>query len=534
MFLIPLLIGRLIRWYRAAILEDIEDVKEYFEEMENVHSEESENNFSTMNAITFNYQQTATKLDLVNALPPKHVVDRLIARYFNCHSPLVSILHKAKFEKEYQTFWSDPVKAPVSYIALIFALIAISSFAMMGANEKHPDTRGMPVDMIRSYRGSCIQALILSDYTRPGPYTIETLFLHLEGEFLFSKDGQHVPYLMIGTIVRLALRIGLHRDPSKAGGNFTPFEAEMRRRHWHLIAQMDMLGSFHIGLPGQVGAIESDVQYPRNLRDEDLNEDTKELPPSRPASELTSISYMICKSILCHECTKVASFAHSLKERPYEEVLELDQALHAAFEKVPAFYRFGPTGISLFDSPSVVTKQFSLFLLFHKARCMLHRKYFILANTDPKYEHSRKEALDAAKQLLWGQSMTYESAIAPGGPLSNDKWFLSTLATHDFLLAIMILYTRTMHVIQWQQDQYEVSEMVAAIERSHHAWGNTNEPSARKARNVSKAMLAKIRAARGMLSTSKGLEVEDGYNSTEVAEQEIEGLSLRGMSKFLI
>ncbi|EHL01436.1 hypothetical protein M7I_2525 [Glarea lozoyensis 74030] len=80
-----------------------------------------------------------------------------------------------------------------------------------------------------------------------------------------------------------------------------------------------------------------------------------------------------------------------------------------------------------------------------------------------------------------------------------------------------------MQIIPRQQDQYEVSEMIAAIERSHHAWGNTNEASAKKARNVSKAMLTKIRAARAAQSGKHQAKVKHGYNQTD---QGVEALSL--------
>jgi hypothetical protein len=511
----------------AAILEDIEEVKEYFEEMEEEDYEEPDSNLVSFNSLAFNYQHTATKQDLVGALPSKPVVDRLISRYFNCNSPSVSILHKPKFEKEYQIFWLDPTNAPASYIGLLFAIMGIGTFAMLGANEEHPDSRGIPLDMARAYRGSCVQALILSHYMKPGPYTMETFVLYAEGEFMFCKGGQFHPYLMIGNMVRLCLHMGLHRDPSKVRSNISPFQAEFRRRLWHHIAQIDMLASFHLGLPGMVEALESDTQYPRNLRDEDFNEDSVELPPARPASELTPISYLIYKSVLCYECRQVARLTNSLKPYPYEKVLELDELLHIAFDKVPAFYRFGPSGISILESTNVVIKQFSLFLVFHKARCMLHRKYFALAEYDRRYVHSRKEALNASMQLLWGQSMTYDAAVLPGGPLANDKWFLSTLATHDFLLAAMIVFIRIMQIIQLGQDQSEVPGMISVLERSHLAWSNTNNLSAKKATNVSRAMLEKIRAALGSHRSSK--DVQSGSNAN--TEKEISNLSLDGKSK---
>lgn len=80
------------------------------------------------------------------------------------------------------------------------------------------DPRGTPTEMIRTYRGCSSQCLVLSNYSQPGAYTLEVLLVYIEGEFVLSKDDMGMPYILVGVAVRLALRMGLHRDPSKVGG----------------------------------------------------------------------------------------------------------------------------------------------------------------------------------------------------------------------------------------------------------------------------------------------------------------------------
>jgi hypothetical protein len=101
-------------------------------------------------------------------------------------------------------------------------------------------------------------------------------------------------YLLSGTMMRLALQQGYHRDPSQFP-NLSVFQGEMRRRIWSAVSQHDLLFSIQIGLPKCIRYAECDTQPPRNLFEEELYEDMKELPPSRPVSEDTEISYQVVK-----------------------------------------------------------------------------------------------------------------------------------------------------------------------------------------------------------------------------------------------
>lgn len=146
----------------------------------------------------------------------------------------------------------------------------------------------------------------MSDYTKPGKYTREAILAHLEGVFLLSNADKANCYALLGVAVRLALRMGLHRDRDKVGGKMTPFEREMRRRLRNILRQIDLLASFHIGLPSMAESIDSDVELPRNLNDADFDGDCTELPPSNPDSEVTSMSYIRFKSRICHVFGQIA------------------------------------------------------------------------------------------------------------------------------------------------------------------------------------------------------------------------------------
>jgi len=83
---------------------------------------------------------------------------------------------------------------------------------------------------------------------------------------------------------------GYHRDPSH-NLNITPFEGELRRRLWAAVNQMEVLFSVMVGVPKSFIYAHCDTKLPSNLYDDELFEEMKELPQSRPLEEATDISF---------------------------------------------------------------------------------------------------------------------------------------------------------------------------------------------------------------------------------------------------
>jgi len=402
----------------------------------------------------------------------------------------------------------------------------VATLADLGLTEDDSAAHAKGIEAIQTYREGCIQCLVLSKYTKPGPYTLETMFIYMEAEFLLSKDDQVQSFLLVGNVVRLALRMGLHRDSSKVGGGITPFQGEIRRRLWHHLLQLDLLSSFHIGLPGMIPVIDSDTLPPGNYHDEDFDEDSAVLPPSRPDSEITPMSYSICKSRLCIEAGKIVALANHISLPEYQEVMKLDWDLQSAYQKVPQAFVLDTTGPSITDSRATTIKRFSLAILFHKSRCMLHRKHLMRAKQHPEFAFSEQVSLDAAMDLLRCQSLVHE-AVLPGGQLSRDRWFLNSLSMHDFLLAAMIVYlslSRGSPVCpNGGVSNRAAQERIEALEKSRVIWNKkwTVLAESKKAAMVLGIMLKKLRS---------GMGTESGFANGATEEGRLYGVSTLSLS----
>ncbi|KUJ17518.1 uncharacterized protein LY89DRAFT_583987 [Mollisia scopiformis] len=481
----------------AAILEDIEEVKGFFEEsLEDADKGQS----SHYNSLLWNIRSPLGKADMLANLPPRLAVDRLVSRYFNSASPALFIVHRPTFNKHYRQFWLDPEGTPIIFVGLLYAFMTIATLSGLASGETHPDTRGTPSHMLRAYHENCVQCIVLSDYTKPTRYTLETMMIYGEAEFLMSRDDQVHCYLLMAVGVRLALRMGLHRDSSKIETRLCPFEAEIRRRMWYHLNQNDLLFSFHIGLPGMMQTIESDTLPPRNLLDEDFDEECTELPPSRPGSEMTPMSYALCKGRLSNEAGKIMALANKLQLPPYDEVLRLDRSLRKAYDKVPPQLRLDESEITVTDSPSTILKRFTVSVLHEKSRCMLHRRYLAKVSEHPEYQYSKQAGLDASMKLLQRQGLIHQAA-SPGGPLALDRWFLSSLSTYTFLLAAMIMYLNVMNSIrdQLRTSSFEILEGIDALETSRNNWeaALSLSPEAKRAALVLNGMVDKVYQALG-------------------------------------
>lgn len=110
-----------------------------------------------------------------------------------------------------------------------------------------PAELGSPMEAMERFQRRSTECLLRSGYsTTPGPYTIEALLLNLQVEFVRRREAQLGVWVMGGVALRIAMRMGYHRDPS-GYPEFSVYQGEMRRRIWAVMVQLDALTSYQIG-----------------------------------------------------------------------------------------------------------------------------------------------------------------------------------------------------------------------------------------------------------------------------------------------
>lgn len=385
---------------------------------------------------------------------------------------------------------------------------------------------------IQIYREKTVQCLILSNYMQPVPYTIVTLHHYILVELSMSKDGQNEIWALAGLVMRLALRMGYHRDGSHFP-KISVFDAEMRRRVWALIVQQDVVLSAQVGLPRMITETTpfSDTQEPRNLLNEDFDENTTELPASRPDSFQTYTQFLVAKKRVVVAFGMVSEFA--THPNPYAKVMEYDKRVQDSYHSIPEGLKVRSMSKSMLDDPSLIAGRIFIVLVYHKAQCVLHRRYMLLAKTDPHYTYSRTTCITAALQMLEYQSI-FDQENQPGGRFRQDGGKSnvdSSMVRQEFLLATTILCLVLNHDITTAAysgsleditvtDHSNKSEVMNALNKSYSIWLKTAETSreARKACEVIKVVLSnaeKIKSRASASSNTTSMRPSELISQTE-------------------
>lgn len=427
---------------------------------------------------------------------------------------------------QYHKFWEDPQNTSnysISWIGLICGMIAHAAFFCLrgGGDEEIPGGLGPPQYVFDFYRIRTAQCLALDDYSRPGRHKVETLLLYLGLEYLRRTDAQRGTSILLSIMCRLAMHTGLHRDPTHYK-EMTTFECEMRRRLWTVITEIDILISFQFGLPANIQRQYFDTQLPKNLMDEDFDELTTELPPERPLTERTSTLYTIVKSRIVVAMGDIVSKMASNVSPTYSEVFRLDKQLEDAHDAIPPILRARPFRLSLTDPIDLIMQRLWIELMYQKSRIILHRRYFVAGHSDHQYGHSRSTCLKAATAIL-GHQWEVHNEFQPLGRLSRERWFLSSLSTHDFLLADMILCLEISCLLKTKdaksgggerllnhEAKEQLEQLTAMIRTSRGIWQTMREDSAEA--NRAFKILSR------MLSISTGVSYESSPDSSIVAD----------------
>lgn len=281
---------------------------------------------------------------------------------------------------------------------------------------------------------------------------------------------------------------------------------------------------------------DTNTDLPLNIYDDELTEDMKAMPLPRPITENTPMTYIIYKSQLISVFSQIVEAVQSLSCSTYETVMKLDHKLREVQANIPPIFKMRSMEESLRDPSALVMQRYILDLLFLKSQCVLHRKFVFPSRDSGRFAYSRRTCIDDALVMLQHQATLHQES-RPGGRLANVQWFISSLTSHDFLLAAMIVALDLYHTAEaeragrrsstdafdWSHERR--SNMLAALENSRNIWDGHQSQSleAMKATGVLTAMIDKLQAHEAQLRQqyqqvppfSSANFAQNGINSNE-------------------
>lgn len=495
-----------------AILDEIDDLKD----MASGEADHTQDNVDSESQrlpgadLFFLHTYPITKMEIIAALPSRPVLDSIIARYFQtADMPVTLAIHRRVFFKQYEKFWERPEDTPTMWLTILFGMMFIVAYCVLyiipGDQVIDKNTLLEYENIVTISREKMIQCLRLGNYMKGTPHTIEALLMFLQTEFIQGEDAHQGTWQLIGTIIRVALKMGYHRD----GSHFieiSPYEAEMRRRTWYLLMQFDIASASQTGLPRAIKESQCDTSEPRSLLDDDFDDETTQLPAGRPPNEHTLAQFLVFKSRVVIVYGMICDFTTSSRQRDYSEAMNLDSLLRTSYTQKPAILELKPIHRSIMDGANLITRRLYIALTYYHAQMSLHRKFMILAKTNAKYSTSHTTCMEAALATLKLQAEMVEHT-QPGRMLSKDRWKIFALIQSEFLLATIILcYNLDDDIKHSRQGKTSLStpestqESVAALRIAQDIWKQTQgfSKEARTAVNAIDAVLTKAQRMSGL------------------------------------
>ncbi|TVY80636.1 Fusarisetin A cluster transcription factor fsa6 [Lachnellula suecica] len=382
----------------------------------------------------------ASRSEIMSSIPARQICDILISRWFSTMSLAPVVVHGPTFMQKYDQMFKEPDETSLMWIGLLFSILGLAchSYAVSG-EELHtiPQPFTSMWEMSSLFRDRTTQCLAEVNYLRPKRYTVETLCFYYALEMFQGGDSAFGAYVVLGVIVKVAMRLGYHRDASHYP-SISAFDGEMRRRVWSVIFQLDLLTSAQVRLPRMIRDEETDTAEPKNLLDTDFNKNMTELPHPRPITDATPVAYIIFKVRLLRELGLIMDKLNSITPSSYEDVMRLDHKLMETHASLPNYLKMRSLSLSIADDTSLILRRIALEVCFQKSRCVLHRKYLIPGKSNPQFQYSSIASVDAAMNLLNAQC-TFNQASQPGGRLAGEEWREAALINQDYILAGMIL-----------------------------------------------------------------------------------------------
>ncbi|KAL5083357.1 hypothetical protein Trisim1_001759 [Trichoderma cf. simile WF8] len=270
---------------------------------------------------------------MTDILPKRAVCDRLLAAYLDTSETQFRILHTPTFVEQYNQYWQGNPQAEHFLPQMLSVLAVASRFDTKSRGLVHQErVEGVHIPT------ACALIRIWLDSLK-GKQLVELATLQVEVLLLLAKrmiiPRAQDSWNHLGFVVRMAMSMGLHRDPSEFEPRMTVFHGEIRRRLWFTVLDMDLYMSIAANMPCLTRDGDYSCRPPRNLNDVDLYPEMTELPPSRPLDQATDSQIQVYTVMTLPTRMRVAHMINRIDTiRDYQEVLDVGGKLDRFLEDI--------------------------------------------------------------------------------------------------------------------------------------------------------------------------------------------------------
>ncbi|KAM0429276.1 hypothetical protein ACHAPT_006490 [Fusarium lateritium] len=335
--------------------------------------------------------------DLRHLVPAKKECDVLVDAYFRTFESVFRVLHRPTFQHEYERYWQDPPYTGDPFVVTLLLVLSIGSSFDRSLDDPrafYDSSSWHWVHAAQLWSGAPLEKRHL---------TVQGLQIHclLLLSLQMNGIGADLSWISSGSLLRAAMMIGLHREPSLLPG-VSILEAEIRRRLWATILELVVQSALDCGMTPMISTRDYDCELPSNLNDGQIDESTETQPLAEPIHHFTQTSGQLAIArhlpIRLRIVEALNSFHSCLS---YEDTLALGEQLANSCRSAQTMFQSflanpSPSpgnGASAFQAKMVD-------LLGQRFLLSLHLPFALQAQSNLTYYYSRKVCIESAFLLM--------------------------------------------------------------------------------------------------------------------------------------
>ncbi|KAK5654788.1 hypothetical protein OQA88_6824 [Cercophora sp. LCS_1] len=194
-----------------------------------------------------------------------HVL-RLWQVYLDRVNPLTKIIHVPTLQPYLAEAISRSQNVPKSVEALLFSIFVMATISLTPDECQSLLGQSREEALQRYTQGVRLTLLRMNFLTSNDLTTLQALVIYLIS--LQGRYNRHAAWILNGIVIRMAQKMGLHRDGEILG--LGPFDSEMRRRVWWQIIMVDAKYAIFSGLSHSLLPRNWDTKPPKNVNDADI------------------------------------------------------------------------------------------------------------------------------------------------------------------------------------------------------------------------------------------------------------------------
>ncbi len=254
-------------------------------------------------------------------LPPKEVADKLVNCYLRTTETVFRILHIPTFRKDYEALWTSETSPNTAFLTQVKLVLAIGS----ATYDEQFSLRDLAIRWVYDAHIWSTEPEFKSRLNLQSLQNSLLLLLARETTAVAEESN----WISIGALLRTAVYMGLHRDPSSLPTK-TIFFAEMRRRVWNTILELALQSSINSGGPPLISIADFNTEAPGNFDDEQLLDENSTVKLEDNFTQ-SSIAIALRKTFPIR--LEITKFLNDLAScGTYEETIRLDAELRVSYQ----------------------------------------------------------------------------------------------------------------------------------------------------------------------------------------------------------